>query len=168
MTTSWRSAPRGLREHLQAQLSAPALRLPGELPAASTPIRDGPAAPERLLVLSRVPIAPGPPEFELVETDETDRKELEKTVRFDAPPDAQQLRRCARAWADIAFVAARRAETRKVLVLADLWLVPPLERELRARELIPVYPHMLTHRTKTASGARTKRKLVGIVPSLAD
>ncbi|MYE01105.1 MAG: hypothetical protein F4Y03_07460 [Alphaproteobacteria bacterium] len=158
----------GLREHIQAQLSAPALQLPDQLPATAPPPPENPTAPERLLTLSRVALTSDASEFGLVALEEVDRKELAKTIHFEKPPNAQQVRTCARAWADIALVAARQTRIRKVLVLADAWLVPPLERELRARNLIPVYPHILARRIETASGPHWERKLTGIVPSLAD
>ncbi len=158
----------GLREHIQAQLSAPALQLPDQLPAAPPPAPDEPAAPEPVLTLSRSALSFDASEFGLVALDETDRKELAKTIHFDKPPNEQQVRTCARAWADIAIMAARRSGLRKVLVLADAWLIAPLERELRTRQLIPVYPHILVRKIETASGPRWERKLTGIVPSLQD
>jgi len=65
-------------------------------------------------------------------------------------------------------MAVRRTGILKVLVLADTWLIPPLERELRARKLIPVYPHIVARKIETASGPKWERKLIGIVPSLQD
>ena len=158
----------GLREHIQAQLSAPALQLADQLPANPPPPPDEPNAPEALLYLSRHELSSGTSKFRLVMPEEVDRKELEKAIHFEKAPDPQQVRRCARAWADIALVAARQTRIRKVLVLADAWLVPPLERELRARNLIPVYPHILARKIETASGPQWERKLTGIVPSLTD
>ena len=158
----------GLREHIQAQLSAPALQLADQLPATPPPPPDEPDAPESLLYLSRHELSSGTSKYRLVAPEEVDRKELAKTIHFEKAPDPQQVRRCARAWADIALVAARQTRIRKVLVLADTWLVAPLERELRARDLIPVYPHILTRKIETASGPQWDRKLTGIVPSLTD
>ena len=158
----------GLREHIQAQLSAPALPLPEQLPAHPSPPPDKPDAPERLLFLSRLELSPGPSKFSLAVLDDIDRKELEKAIHFEKTPDAQQVLRCARAWADIALVAARRTRIRKVLVLVDAWLIPPLQRELHARKLIPVYPYILTRKIESASGSRWERKLTGIVPALTD
>ena len=158
----------GLREHIQAQLSAPALQLADQLPAKPHPAprRAGRARVAALPVPPR--LSSGTSRFRLVAPEEVDRKELAKTIHFEKAPDPQQVRRCARAWADIALVAARQTRIRKVLVLADTWLVAPLERELRARDLIPVYPHILTRKIETASGPRWERKLTGIVPSLTD
>ncbi|MCY4502859.1 MAG: toprim domain-containing protein [Alphaproteobacteria bacterium] len=158
----------GLREHIQAQLSAPALQLPEQLTASPAPLADEPAAPEPVLTLSRGALSFDSSEFGLVALDETDRKELAKTIHFEKPPNEQQVRTCARAWADIAVMAARRTGILKVLVLADTWLIPPLERELRARKLIPVYPHIVARKIETASGPKWERKLIGIVPSLQD
>ena len=158
----------GLREYIQAQLSAPALQLAEQLPENPAPPPDEPDAPESLLLLSRLELSSGTPKFRLVGLEEVDRKELEKAIHFDKAPDAQQVRRCARAWADIALAGARRTRIRKTLVLADAWLVPPLERELRARSLIPVYPHVLARKVETASGPQWERTFTGIVPSLAD
>ena len=158
----------GLREHIQAQLSAPALQLPEQFPPPPAPLPDEPAAPEPVLTLSRSALSSNASEFGLVALDEVDRKELVKTIHFDKPPNEQQVRTCARAWADIAIMTARRTGIRKVLVLADAWLIPPLERELRARQLIPVYPHILTRKIDTPSGPQWDRKLTGIVPSLQD
>ena len=160
--------PRGLREHIQVQLSAPALQLPEHIPATPAPSPGEPAAPEPVLTLSRAAISSDAAEFGLVALDDIDRKELAKTIHFEKPPNEQQVRTCARAWADIATIAARRAGIRKVLVLADAWLIPPLERELRARKLIPVYPHILARKIDTPSGPQWDRKLTGIVPSLQD
>ena len=158
----------GLRELIQAQLSAPALLLPEQFPPHPTPLPDEPAAPEPVLTLSRSALSSNASEFGLVALDEVDRKELAKTIHFDKPPNEQQVRTCARAWADIAIMTARRTGIRKILVLADTWLIPPLERELRARQLIPVYPHILTRKIDTPSGPQWDRKLIGIVPSLQD
>ena len=158
----------GLREHIQAQLSAPTLRLPEQLPATPAPLRNEPGAPEPVLTLSRAALSSDASEFSLVALDEVDRKELARTIHFEKPPGEQQVRTCARAWADIATIAARQTGIRKILVLADAWLVPPLERELRTRKLIPVYPHILARKIETASGPRWERKLTGIVPSVPD
>ena len=158
----------GLRELIQVQLSAPALLLPEQFPPHPTLLPDEPSAPEPVLTLSRSALSSDASDFGLVALDETDRKELAKTIHFEKPPNEQQVRTCARAWADIAIMAARRTGIRKVLVLADAWLIPPLERELRARQLIPVYPHILTRKIDTPSGPQWDRKLTGIVPSLQD
>ena len=158
----------GLREHIQAQLSAPALQLPGQAPAAPKPDPEEPAAPEPVLTLSRSNPLFDASEFGLVALDSDARKKLSRAIHFENPPTERQLRACARAWADIATEAARAKGIRKVLVLADTWLVPPLERELRARNLIPVYPHILARKIETPSGPHWERKLTGTVSSLID
>ena len=158
----------GLREHIQAQLAAPALQLPGEIPPPPAPCSDQPAAPEPVLALARGALSWDTSRFGLVALDEVDRKGLAETIHFKKTPNEQQVRSCARAWADTATIAARQKGIRKVLVLADAWLIPPLERELRARQLIPVYPHIVTRKIDTPSGPRWDRKLIGIVPSLRD
>ena len=158
----------GLREHVQAQLAAPALQLPGEIPPPPAPCSDRPAVPEPVLALARGALSSDASRFGLVALDEVDRKGLADTIHFEKTPNEQQVRRCARAWADVATIAARQKGIRKVLVLADAWLIAPLERELRARQLIPVYPHLVTRKIDTPSGPRWDRKLIGIVPSLRD
>ena len=158
----------GLREHIQVQLAAPALQLTGEIAPPPAPCSDGPAAPEPALALTRNALSSDTSEFGLVALDDDHRKELAEAIHFEETPNEEQVRACARACADIATIAARQKGIRKVLVLADTWLVPPLERELRARQLIPVYPHYVTRKTDTRSGPQWDRKLIGIVPSLRD
>lgn len=158
----------GLREHIQLQLAAPALKLLGEIPSAPAPTPDEPDTPEPVLTLARSSLSYDATEFGLVPLDDVDRQGLAKTIHFQKTPNEHQVRTCARAWADIATIAARRHGVRKVLVLADAWLIAPLERELRARELIPVYPHIVARKIDTPSGPRWDRKLIGIVPSLRD
>lgn len=158
----------GLREHIQLQLAAPALKLLGEIPPAPEPGPDEPAAPEPVLTLARSALSSDASEFGLVPLDEVDRQGLAETIHFKKTPNEHQVRSCARAWADIATIAARRHNIRKVLVLADAWLIAPLERELRGRGLIPVYPHIVARKIDTPSGPQWDRKLIGIVPSLRD
>ncbi len=154
-----------LRRNMEAQLASTAR------PHLAVPASTGepvPAMPEPILNLSRAQLTPELREAGVVELHETDRKALVKALSLKAAPGPYQIRKCAGIWADIAKVAAERANTRKVLVLADSWLIAPLERELRARGLEPVHAFMQSVQVETPEGRQWTRKFAGIVPSLTE
>ena len=159
-----------LRRNMEAQLAStarPLLAVPAS--AGAAPARESvPAMPEPVLNLSRAQLTPELREAGVVELHETDRKALVKALSLKAAPGPYQIRKCAGIWADIAKVAAERANARKVLVLADSWLIGPLERELRARGLEPVHAFMQSVRVETPEGRQWTRKFAGIVPSLTE
>ncbi|MCY4479544.1 MAG: toprim domain-containing protein, partial [Rhodospirillales bacterium] len=130
-----------LRRQIEAQLAStarPQLAVPASADAA--PVGEpAQAMPEPILNLSRAQLTPELRDAGVVELHETDRKALVNALSLNAAPGPYQVRKCAGIWADIAKVAAGRLNTRKVLVLADSWLIGPLERELRARGLEPVH-----------------------------
>jgi len=159
-----------LRRNMEAQLAStarPQLAVPTS--AGAAPARESvPAMPEPILNLSRAQLTPELREAGVVELHETDRKALVKALSLKTAPGPYQIRKCAGIWADIAKVAAGRLNTRKVLVLADSWLIGPLERELRARGLEPVHAFMQNVQVQTPEGRQSTRKFAGIVPSLAE
>ena len=163
-----------LRRHIQAQLASmarPQLAVPLSGPSAPAPEpagAPGPATPEPILNLSRAQLSPELREAGVIDLHETDRKALVKALFLKAAPGPYQIRKCAGIWADIAKVAAERANTRKVLVLADTWLIGPLERELRTRGLEPVHAFMQSVQVQTPEGRQWTRKFAGIVPSLTE
>ena len=137
-------------------------------PRPSPPARPVRPTPEPILNLSRAQLSPELREAGVIDLHETDRKALVKALFLKAAPGPYQIRKCAGIWADIAKVAAERANTRKVLVLVDTWLIGPLERELRARGLEPVHAFMQSVQVQTPEGRQWTRKFAGIVPSLTE
>ena len=159
-----------LRRSIEAQLASAARPQLAVSAALAPPTQDSrPAgAPGPILNLSRATLTPELREAGVIELHETDRKALVKALFLKAAPGPYQVRKCAGIWADIAKVAADRANATRVLILADTWLIAPLERELRARSLQPVHAFMQSVQVDTPEGRRWTRKFAGIVPSVTD
>ena len=160
----------GLRRRLEAQLASTS---PRQLAVSPQPPA-GPAGetrragPDPILNLSRAQLTPDLRTAGVVDLDEPDRRALAKALVLKSAPGPYMIRKCAGVWADIAKVAAERAGARKVLILADSWLIAPLERELRARGLEPVHAFMQSVQADTPDGRQWTRKFAGLAPSLTE